>query len=282
MGQQLSACGPASDRRAYTLESLIGRAAKFPSADGAIRKKSLRDSVCRERSRMIPLSDDNPTQRSPVVTGSLIFVCLVVFAWQLSVSERDAERVIETFGFTPASLLPAIYRKTAASDPWAWATILTSMFLHGGFLHLGGNMLYLWIFGNNVEEAMGRGRFVCFYFTCGIMAALAQAFSEPNSLIPMVGASGAISGVLASYAVIFPRARVNVVIPVGIIFYPLKISAIYVIGFWFLLQLPNLLFGTEGLGGTAWWAHVGGFLTGLVLTPLFSRFPLFGRHTRRL
>jgi membrane associated rhomboid family serine protease len=231
---------------------------------------------------VIPLSDDNPTRQRPVVTGGLIFLCLSVFIWQLSFSERDAERVIETFGFTPASLLPAIYRSSGFDYPWAWATVMTSMFLHGGFLHLGGNMLYLWIFGNNVEEAMGHGRYFCFYLACGIAAALVQALSEPSSRIPMVGASGAISGVLASYAVIFPRARVNVVIPVGVIFYPLKISAVYVIGFWFLIQLPNLLFGAEGMGGTAWWAHVGGFLTGLVLTPVFSRLPLFGRHKRQV
>lgn len=231
---------------------------------------------------MIPLSDDNPTRLRPLVTASVIFACIVVFSWQLSFSEREMERVIETFGFTPGALLPALYRSSGVNYPWVWMTLVTSMFLHGGFLHLGGNMLYLWIFGNNVEDAMGHGRYACFYFACGIMAAFAQAFSEPGSDIPMVGASGAISGVLAAYAVIFPRARVNVVIPLGIIFYPLKISAVYVIGFWFLLQLPNLLFGAEGMGGTAWWAHVGGFLMGLALTPLFSRFPLFGRHRRQL
>jgi membrane associated rhomboid family serine protease len=231
---------------------------------------------------MIPISDDNPTRLRPLVTASVIFLCIAVFSWQLSFSEREMERVIETFGFTPGALLPALYRRSGVDYPWVWMTLVTSMFLHGGFLHLGGNMLYLWIFGNNVEDAMGHGRYACFYFACGIMAAFAQAFSEPSSDIPMVGASGAISGVLAAYAVIFPRARVNVVIPLGIIFYPLKISAVYVIGFWFLLQLPNLLFGTEGMGGTAWWAHVGGFLMGLVLTPLFSRFPLFGRHRSQL
>ncbi len=230
---------------------------------------------------MIPLSDDNPTRLRPLVTASVIFVCIAVFSWQLSFSEREMERVIETFGFTPDALLPALYRSSGVDYSWVWMTLVTSMFLHGGLLHLGGNMLYLWIFGNNVEDAMGHGRYACFYFACGIMAAFAQAFSEPSSDIPMVGASGAISGVLVAYAVIFPRARVNVVIPLGIIFYPLKISAVYVIGFWFLLQLPNL-FNAGGTGGTAWWAHVGGFLMGLVLTPLFSRFPLFGRHRSQL
>lgn len=230
---------------------------------------------------MIPLSDDNPTRLRPLVTAGVIFVCIAVFSWQLSFSEREMERVIETFGFTPGALFPAIYRRSGADSSWVWMTLVTSMFLHGGLLHLGGNMLYLWIFGNNVEDAMGHGRYACFYFACGIMAAFAQAFSEPSSDIPMVGASGAISGVLAAYAVIFPRARVNVVIPLGIIFYPVKISAVYVIGFWFLLQLPNLFYA-GGMGGTAWWAHVGGFLMGLALTPLFSRFPLFGRHRSQL
>lgn len=217
---------------------------------------------------MIPLRDVIPSRSTPVVTTAIIAVNVIVFLFQLSLGEAEGNALIRTYGLVPAY--------------FAWPNVIMSMFLHGGLMHVGGNMLYLWIFGNNVEDAMGHGRYVCFYFACGIIAALAQALSEPGSLIPMVGASGAISGVLASYAVIFPRARVNVVIPIGIIFYPLKISAVYVISFWFLLQLPNLLFGSEAMGGTAWWAHVGGFLTGLALTPLFSRFPLFGRHKRQL
>jgi membrane associated rhomboid family serine protease len=228
---------------------------------------------------MIPISDENPAQLRPFVTWAIMILCVVAFFWQLSFSEAAEERIIEAYGFTPANLFDTPFELRLYGIPWAWLTLITSMFLHGGFLHLGGNMLYLWIFGNNVEDAMGHGRFVLFYFAGGIAAALAQGFAEPHSLVPMVGASGAISGVLGSYAMIFPRARVNVVIPLGIVFYPVKISAMYVIGFWFLLQLFNVLgVGSGTAGGTAFWAHIGGFFVGVALTPLLSHFPLFGRR----
>jgi membrane associated rhomboid family serine protease len=228
---------------------------------------------------MIPISDENPAQLRPFVTWAIMILCVVAFFWQLSFSETAEERLIEAYGFTPANLFDTPFELRLYGIPWAWLTLITSMFLHGGFLHLGGNMLYLWIFGNNVEDAMGHGRFVLFYFAGGIAAALAQGFAEPHSLVPMLGASGAISGVLGSYAMIFPRARVNVVIPLGIVFYPVKISAMYVIGFWFLLQLFNVLgVGSGTAGGTAFWAHIGGFFVGVALTPLLSHFPLFGRR----
>jgi membrane associated rhomboid family serine protease len=219
---------------------------------------------------MIPISDDNPARLRPYVTWSLIGLCVVVFLWQLTQPE---DAVVGALGFVPVTLFQA-----TRAFPWAWITIFTAMFLHGGFLHLGGNMLYLWIFGNNVEDAMGHTRFIVFYLACGVAAALFQALTDTTSTVPMLGASGAISGVLSSYVMIFPRARVNVIIPLVILFYPLKISAIYVVGFWFLLQLSNLAFTAPGAAGTAWWAHVGGFLMGAALTPLFSQFPLFGRH----
>ena len=229
---------------------------------------------------MIPISDENPTRLRPVVTWSLILVTIAVFFWQLTFSESAEEGVIRTFAFTPAFLFENPSAFSFFGLPWPWLTLVTSMFLHGGFLHLGGNMLYLWIFGNNVEDAMGHTRFTFFYFFCGIFAALTQGLIDPHSAIPMLGASGAISGVLGSYVLTFPRARVNVIIPLGIIFYPLKISAVYVIGFWFLLQLLSGIGAPAGMGGTAWWAHVGGFLAGAALTPLLSHFPLFGRHRR--
>jgi membrane associated rhomboid family serine protease len=227
---------------------------------------------------MIPISDDNPARLTPYVTWTLFAACVLIFFWQLTFSEAAEERLVASLGFTPANLFETPFELRLYGFPWAWLTLISSMFLHGGFLHLGGNMLYLWIFANNVEDAMGHARFIVFYFACGIAAALAQGLADPHSTIPMVGASGAISGVLGSYVMIFPRARINVIIPLGIIFYPLKISAIYVVGFWFLLQLMNGL-GTEtGAGGTAWWAHLGGFFVGAALTPLLSQFPLFGRR----
>ena len=229
---------------------------------------------------MIPLSDDNPAGLKPIVTWSLIALCIAVFFWQLSFNEREAEALVFNLGFVPRNLFDHAVTETVYGIPWPWLTLLTSMFLHGGFLHLGGNMLYLWIFGNNVEDAMGHARFLLFYLTCGIAAALTEGMVNPHSPLPMLGASGAISGVLAAYVLIYPRARITVIIPLGILLYPTKISAFYVVGFWFLLQLLNVVGTTPGGPGTAWWAHVGGFLAGMALTPFLSTFPLFGRYTR--
>ena len=229
---------------------------------------------------MIPISDENPARLKPVVTWGIIAACAAVFFWQLTFSQSGEEALVYTLGFVPKNLFDHAVTAPVYGIPWPWFTLITSMFLHGGFLHLGGNMLYLWIFGNNVEDAMGHGRFLGFYFICGIVAALSEGLANPHSALPMLGASGAISGVLASYVLIYPRARVTVIIPLGILLYPTKISAFYVIGFWFLLQLLFGLGTTAGTPGTAWWAHVGGFAAGIILTPLLSNFPLFGRYTR--
>ena len=221
---------------------------------------------------MIPISDENPARLTPVVTWGIVAACILVFFWQLTFSEQAEDQLLLTYAFVPRNF----FGHAAA----VWYTLITSMFLHGSFLHLGGNMLYLWIFGNNVEDAMGHMRFLMFYLVCGVAAALSEGMVNPDSALPMLGASGAISGVLAAYVLIYPRARVTVIIPLGILLYPTKISALYVVGFWFVLQLLNIVGTTPGGPGTAWWAHVGGFITGLVLTPLFSSFPLFGRQSR--
>ena len=228
---------------------------------------------------MIPISDENPTRLKPLVTWTLIALCVAVFFWQLSFSERGLERLVACAGFVPAAFF-AGSKGGACGLPSPWFALVTSMFLHGGFLHLGGNMLYLWIFGNNIEDAMGHLKFLSFYIACGIAAALFEGVIDAHSTIPMLGASGAISGVLAAYVLIYPRARVTVIIPLGILLYPMKISAFYVVGFWFLLQLFNIALTAPGTPGTAWWAHVGGFVTGLLLTPALSKFPLFGRFHR--
>jgi membrane associated rhomboid family serine protease len=230
---------------------------------------------------MIPISDDNPAQSRPVVTWTLIALCVVVFFWQLSFSEAGEDAILRAYGFVPARLFDGAGAGgvgASGGGRQVFATLITSMFLHGGFLHLGGNMLYLWIFGNNVEDAMGHVRYAGFYFLCGIVAALSEGLADPHSALPMLGASGAISGVLAAYVLIYPRARVTVIIPLGILLYPTKISAFYVVGFWFLLQLLNVAMAARGSPGTAWWAHVGGFAAGLAMTPFLSRFPLFGRR----
>jgi rhomboid family protein len=229
---------------------------------------------------MIPISDENPTRLTPFITWALVAACVAVFLWQLSFGQQAGQVLMFTLGFVPRNLFDHAVAASIYGIPWPWLTLITSMFLHGGFLHIGGNMLYLWIFGNNVEDAMGHTRFLFFYLICGIAAALAEGLIDPHSALPMVGASGAISGVLAAYVLIYPRARVTVIIPLGFLFYPTKISAFYVVGFWFLLQLLNAFSSTPGAPGTAYFAHVGGFALGILLTPLLSHFPLFGRYTR--
>jgi membrane associated rhomboid family serine protease len=231
---------------------------------------------------MIPISDDNPTRLTPIITWALIALCVIVYLWERSLGhEMDAAIVV--LGFTPASLFGYRVMALGLVTPTPIETIFSSMFMHGGILHIAGNMLYLWIFGNNVEDAMGHLRFVFFYLVCGISAALTLAYIDPASRIPMVGASGAISGVLASYVLLFPRARVTVIVPLGIIFYPLTVSAFWVVGFWFALQLVSAAFSDPNQPGVAWWAHVGGFAAGLVLTPILksSDFALFGNVRRR-
>ena len=227
---------------------------------------------------MIPISDDNPARLAPVATWLVSGLCVIVYLWERSLG-REMNAAIFVLGFVPASLMMPHAAPNGFVNVPPLATIFTSMFMHGGVLHLAGNMLYLWIFGNNVEDAMGHARFVLFYLACGAVAAMTLAFIDPASRIPMVGASGAISGVLAAYVLLFPRARVTVIVPLGIIFYPFTLSAFWVVSFWFVLQLISASFSNPQQPGVAWWAHVGGFAAGLLLTPLFKSraFPIFGR-----
>jgi membrane associated rhomboid family serine protease len=220
---------------------------------------------------MIPISDDNPARRFPFVTIALILGCVAAYVWERSPGV-DMDAAIRILGFTPAAL-----GASASADLNPFLTIFTSMFLHGSILHLAGNMLYLWIFGNNVEDAAGHIRFLLFYLICGVAAALALALVDPQSQLPMVGASGAISGVLAGYVLLFPRARITVLIWLGIILYPFRITALWVVGFWFVMQVLSASASPVDQPGVAWWAHVGGFIAGIVLIPLFksSDFPLF-------
>jgi membrane associated rhomboid family serine protease len=229
---------------------------------------------------MIPISDDNPTRRPAFITWAIILLCALSYLWERSLgSEMNA--VLGVLGFVPANFFAA-----QPMDPYAplppTLTILTSMFLHGGILHLAGNMLYLWIFGNNAEDALGHFRFLLFYLACGIAAALTMGAIDASSRVPMIGASGAISGVLAAYVLFFPRARVTVIVPLGIILYPFTITSIWVVGFWFVLQLISAGLADPNQPGTAWWAHVGGFAAGLVLTPILKprEARLFGQVRR--
>jgi membrane associated rhomboid family serine protease len=236
---------------------------------------------CRRGKIMIPISDDNPARLMPVVTWLIIALCVGAYVWERSLGP-SMDAAVAALGFVPASLGHAGTTSRGFASLPPGVTIFTSMFMHGGLLHIAGNMLYLWIFGNNVEDAMGHVRFIVFYFVCGVAAALTLALIDPTSRVPMIGASGAISGVLAGYVLLFPRARVTVIVPLGIIFYPLALSAFWVVGFWFAMQLLSAAFSHPHQPGVAWWAHVGGFGAGLLLTPIFKspRFPLFGRVRR--
>lgn len=229
---------------------------------------------------MIPLHDDNPTEITPYVTFALIGLCVLVFLWQISLGEH-IERAIYSLGMIPATVFGDKSLPPELVVVPAWMTLFTSMFMHGGWMHLIGNMLYLWIFGNNVEDSMGHARFVVFYLLCGVAAVLAQALPNPDSVIPMVGASGAISGVLGAYLLLYPHARVLVVLPLGFLLYSARVSAGFVLGFWFLIQLISSLNANPDEGGVAFGAHAGGFVAGVALIPFFKyvRVPLF--HPRR-
>ena len=218
---------------------------------------------------MIPLKDDNPTRTFPFVNYALIAACVAVFLWEVSLGAR-AQQAILAYGLIPDVLLGDARLPPGLAVVPAWATVFTSMFLHGGWLHLIGNMLYLWIFADNVEDRFGHGRFVVFYALCGIAAALAQALPAPESQIPMVGASGAISGVLGAYLLMFPRAHVLVLLPLGPLSQLVRLPALLVLGLWFGMQLLSEMFAPPG-AGVAFRAHIGGFVAGLVLMPLFRR-----------
>jgi len=229
---------------------------------------------------VIPLYDDNPTSRTAVVTMGLIALCVAVFLYQLSLDQRAATLWVYRMGAIPAVVTGELrlHPDVAGAVP-PTATLVTSMFLHGGWLHIAGNMLYLWIFGNNIEDALGHGRFLVFYLICGILAALAHVVMAPASEVPMIGASGAISGVLGAYLLLYPRAQVGVLVPIGFILTVVRLPAVVVLVLWFAFQFLSNLFGggAEG-GGVAWMAHVGGFIAGMALLFLFKPrgLPLFG------
>jgi membrane associated rhomboid family serine protease len=224
---------------------------------------------------VIPLRDDNPTRRLPWMTILLIAVNVAAFAYEWMLTQPGLDAFLRTWAYVPARYL---------ADPFApgqIATLFAAMFLHAGPVHILGNMLYLWIFGNNVEDRLGPWLYVAFYLTCGLAATAAQTLVGPDVTIPTLGASGAVAGVLGAYALLYPRAGVVTIIPIFFFFEIARVPALFVIGFWFVLQLANGLasFGPETLqsGGVAWFAHIGGFVAGLLLIiPAWSR----QRHSR--
>lgn len=218
---------------------------------------------------MFPLHDDNPGRIVPYVTATILAACVVIFIWQLSLGLTGNSAVF-SFGVIPAVLFDIKAAPVGLDVLPAWMTIFTSMFLHGGWMHLIGNMLYLWIFGDNVEDVMGHKRFIVFYLLCGVVAVMAHALLDPHSEIPMIGASGAISGVLGAYLLLFPHARVLVAIPIFVFIQTARIAAGWVLGFWFVLQIVNSLANTGQQGGIAFGAHIGGFVAGMILIPFFK------------
>ncbi len=219
---------------------------------------------------MIPLRDANPTRRFPIVTLLLIAVSTIVFAYELGIAQTGGDaalgRFIREWGAVPADVAEAIASGDLASR--AFVGVLGSIFLHGGWLHLIGNMLYLWIFGNNIEDRFGRIRFILFYLAGGVVAAIAQVAIDPASQVPIVGASGAIAAILGAYLVLYPRARVLSLVFLGFFYQLIQIRAVIVLGFWFVLQLVSgvtSLGVTDAQGGVAFFAHIGGFVVGVVV-----------------
>ena len=220
---------------------------------------------------MLPLFDDNPRNTIPYVSWTIIALCLAVFVWQLSLSDAEMQSAVYQYGVIPARLLARDELAAGLETIPAFATVLTSMFMHGDLYHLAYNMLFLWIFGDNIEDSMGHLRLLAFYLLCGIIAALAQAGLDPNSPIPMIGASGAISGVLGGYILLHPFANIRVFFLIIIIPMIINIPAALVLGLWFAGQIFNAAVTPPDQAGIAFGAHIGGFVAGLILINVFKR-----------
>jgi membrane associated rhomboid family serine protease len=234
---------------------------------------------------VIPLRDANPTRRTPVITLTIIVLCTLVFGWEVGLLVSGGETALDAFvtqwGVVPADVSAANQQRDVAS--LALVTLVTSQFLHGSWLHRGGNMLFLWIFGNNIEDRMGPLLFVAFYLVGGIVADLTQVAIDPTATSPLIGASGAIAAALGAYLVLFPRARIHSLVFLGFFYQLIAVPAILVLGFWFVLQLID---GVAALGipaadqpGVAFFAHIGGFLFGALVALAMRR---FGGYARRV
>ena len=214
---------------------------------------------------MIPLKDDNPTNSKPIITYCLIAICVFVFLIELSSASYRNGTFFYSYGLIPSVFLGKLKLESNMHVIPAYLTVLTSMFVHGGFMHLIGNMLYMWIFADNIEDSLGKAKFLIFYLLCGVGAAITQVLADTSSQIPMVGASGAIGGVLGAYLINYPKAKVLVLIPFGFFSQIIRIKAFYVLIFWFVLQFINSTLVSSKSGGVAYAAHIGGFITGVIL-----------------
>jgi len=214
---------------------------------------------------MIPLKDDNPTSRRPTVTYFIIGLCVLIFLVQLSSQSYKTGQLFYSYGLIPSVLMGNNQLPVDLFAIPSWLTIFTSMFMHGGFMHLAGNMLYMWIFADNIEDNLGPKKFLFFYILSGVAAGMTQVLMDTHSQVPMIGASGAIGGVLGAYLINHPNAKVLVLIPFGFFSQFIKIRALYVLIFWFILQ-----FISSG-GGVAYAAHIGGFVSGVILILFFNK-----------
>lgn len=226
---------------------------------------------------MVPIKDNNPTTITPYVTFGLIAANILVFFYEANLPPRQLDSFFHLAAVVPRELTASFNGLPVNQLVPEWTTLITSQFLHGGFLHLAGNMLFLWIFGNNVEDRLGHAKYLFFYITCGVLASLTQWYFAQNSGIPSLGASGAIAGVMGAYILRFPRAEVLTLIPLGLYFPAVRVPAFYFLGFWFIqqafyglasLEAPTNI-GMES-GGIAYWAHAGGFVFGAILGPLLG------------
>jgi membrane associated rhomboid family serine protease len=220
---------------------------------------------------MFPLKDNIQARNFPIVNIGLIGINLVFFLYQMSYGHR-VDQLIFTFGFIPARFFAQ--QAEGWLNPAGYLPVFSSMFLHANLIHLISNMWMLWIFGDNVEDCMGHGRYLLFFLLCGLASVAAQTIANPQSVIPMVGASGAISGVLGAYFLTYPNARILTLVPIVILFYIIELPAYFFLGFWFALQfIQGTLYSLNSDkligGGVAWWAHVGGFVAGVVLLQIF-------------
>ncbi|NEO94831.1 MAG: rhomboid family intramembrane serine protease [Moorea sp. SIO3G5] len=228
---------------------------------------------------MVPLRDENPITITPYITLLLIAINILVFIYELSLNKPELDTFFRLYAVVPRELTASFDGIPVGQPVPEPLTLITSQFLHAGFLHVGSNMLFLWIFGNNIEEKLGGIRFLIFYLTCGALAALAQWFFSALSLIPALGASGAIAGVMGAYILRFPNAKILTLVPLFLIFFVARIPAVFYLGFWFLQQAFNGIaslgaqaqVGMEG-GGIAYWAHAGGFVFGAILGPILGLF----------
>lgn len=234
---------------------------------------------------MVPIKDDNPISITPFITYALIIVNVLVFIYELSLTPPELASFFEQYSVIPQQITRTLEGYAVVQQFPEIFTLFTSQFLHGSWLHIGFNMLFLWIFGNNVEEALGHWKFLIFYLICGALAGLSQWFFSSMSATPNLGASGAIAGVMGAYILKYPQAKVLTLIPLLFILIPVRIPAVFFLGFWFVQQAFSGVASLDvasniGMqsGGVAYWAHAGGFIFGFILGPLFG---LFANDRRR-